>query len=65
MLVVQLAPAPAVRVVPVVTPVPDRDWPMTNVPLVTEVTDNVVLEIDPTIIALETVNVAGDAAVIV
>jgi hypothetical protein len=52
---VQDDPLPAVMVVPVVTPVPDRTMPMAIVPDVTDATVSVVVAIAPTKTAVEPV----------
>ena len=54
-LTVQDNPLPAVIVVPAVTPVPDRTMPMAMVPEVTDVTVSVVVDMEPTKIAVEPV----------
>ena len=54
-LTVQDDPLPAVIVVPAVTPVPDRTMPMAMVPEVTDATVRVVVDMEPTKIAVEPV----------
>ena len=54
-LTVQDSPLPAVIVVPAVMPVPDRSMPMAMVPEVTDVTVSVVVDMEPTKIAVEPV----------